>query len=289
MSATSLLPRLAPGIFVLLWSTGFIGAKLGAPHAEPFSFLFIRFVIVAVLLATIAVIGRTRWPRGRAALDSVIAGALLHGVYLGGVFWAIDRGMPAGVSALVVGLQPLATAFLVSPILGETITLRHWAGLVVGLFGLALVLLPRLDVAGAGINMATIGATTIAMLGITFGTIYQKRFATGAPLLTGGVFQYLGALVLVGLAALLLESFTIEWNGEFVFALGWLVVVLSIGAISLLMILIREGAVSRVAMLVYLVPAVSALIAYFLFGETLTLVQLVGMAVTMIAVALTNR
>ncbi len=289
MSLPAPLLRLTPAVFVLLWSTGFIGAKLGAPHAEPFTFLLVRFAIVTGLLAAIAGFARTRWPAGRAIFDSIVAGALIHGIYLGAVFWAIDRGMPAGVNALVIGLQPLATAFIAAPLLGETITPRHWLGLVIGLFGAVLVLYPKLDVAGAGINAATVGVTLIGMLAITLGTIYQKRFATGVPLFTGGVYQYIGGTLTVALGAVLFERFEIDWTPEFIFALSWLILVLSIGAISLLMILIREGAVSKVATLIYLVPAVAALIAYFLFGETLTPIQLVGMAVTMAAVAIANR
>lgn len=283
------LTLLAPSLFVLLWSTGYIGARLGAPHSEPLSFLTVRFAIAAGLLAAIAVIARAKWPDARSALHAFVVGVLIHGFYLGGVFWAIDRGMPAGVAALIVGLQPVLTALAAGPALGERITPKHWMGLAIGLVGVALVLAPKLDVADAGITIATIVPTVIGTVAITIGTVYQKRFATGTDLMTGGVFQYVGALAVVGIGALAHENFEITWTGEFIIALVWLILALSIGAITLLMLLIRAGAVSRIASLFYLVPAMTALIAFFLFGETLNWIQLSGMAVTAIAVALVAR
>lgn len=283
------LKLLAPSLFVLLWSTGYIGARLGAPHSEPLSFLTVRFAIAAGLLAAIAVIARAKWPDARSALHAFVVGVLIHGFYLGGVFWAIDRGMPAGVAALIVGLQPVLTALAAGPALGERITPKHWMGLAIGLVGVALVLAPKLDVADAGITIATIVPTVIGTVAITIGTVYQKRFATGTDLMTGGVFQYVGALAVVGIGALAHENFEITWTGEFIIALVWLILALSIGAITLLMLLIRAGAVSRIASLFYLVPAMTALIAFFLFGETLNWIQLSGMAVTAVAVALVAR
>ncbi|MCC2113790.1 MAG: EamA family transporter [Hyphomicrobiales bacterium] len=284
-----MLVRLIPAAFVLLWSTGYIGSRLGAPYAEPFTFLAIRFVAVISILAVVAVFRGMAWPNGRAAAHSMVVGVLVHGGYLGGVFWAIDRGMPAGVAALIVGLQPIATALFAGRVLGETVTIRHWLGLGVGLAGIALVVAPKLEWTGTGITPTTVAVVIFAMLSITLGTIYQKRFAVAAPFVTGIVTQYLGALIVVGLAAALSENFEITWSGEFIFALSWLVLVLSIGAISLLMLMIREGAVSKVATLLYLVPAATAVIAYFLFGETLSAVQLLGMAVTVLAVALAAK
>ncbi|MCW2309863.1 DMT family transporter [Rhodobium gokarnense] len=284
-----LFAALAPAVFVLLWSTGYIGSRMGAPYAEPLTFLLIRFSIVTVLMAGLALAFRAPWPNRRGALHAVIAGILIHGLYLGGVFWAIDGGMPAGVAALIVGLQPVLTAIAAGPLLGEQVGLRHWIGLGVGLVGLGLVLGPKLDITDSGISLATIGPAVFATAAITLGTIYQKRFATATSLLAGGVYQYLGAGVVVGLGALMVEDFEIVWSGEFVFAMAWLVLVLSIGGVTLLMMLIRAGAVSRVASLFYLVPALTALIAWLLFGETLTLVQLLGMAITGLAIALVAR
>ncbi|MEZ5841621.1 MAG: DMT family transporter [Hyphomicrobiales bacterium] len=288
-TGTTLMLRATPAVFVLLWSTGYIGSKLGAPYAEPFTFLLLRFVaVVLILVVAVAALGK-KWPNRTGALHAMVVGVLVHGGYLGGVFWAIHRGMPAGISALIVGLQPIATAIVAGRMLGEPVTIRHWLGLGIGLLGIGLVVAPKLGVAGEGINGATIAAVIAAMFSMTIGTIYQKRFATGTPFLSGIVLQYVGAFFFVGAAALLTEHFEVEWTGQFVFALSWLVLVLSIGAISLLMVMISRGAVSRVAALLYLVPAVTALIAWGLFGETLTAVQLAGMALTVIAVALAGK
>ena len=284
-----LFAAFAPGVFVLLWSTGYIGSRMGAPYAEPLTFLLIRFSVVTVLMAGMALAFGASWPSRQGALHSAIAGVLIHGLYLGGVFWAIDRGMPAGIAALIVGLQPVLTAIAAGPLLGEHVGLRHWIGLGVGLVGLGLVLGPKLDITDSGISLGTIGPAVFSTAAITLGTIYQKRFATATSLLTGGVYQYLAAGVVVGLGALMVEDFKVVWSGEFVFALAWLVLVLSIGGVTLLMMMIRAGAVSRVASLFYLVPALTALIAWLLFGETLTYIQLIGMAITGFAIALVAR
>lgn len=276
---------LTPTAFVLLWSTGYIGAKLGMPYAEPFTFLALRFAAASLLLAGIAYVFGAPWPRGRNALHSMVVGVLIHGVYLGGVFWAIEHQMPAGVAALIVGLQPLMAAMLAGAALGERVTARHWAGLILGLAGIALVLGPKLDLAGSGITGWTAGAVLIGTLSITLGTVYQKRFAVEAGLRAGGALQFAGAFLLCALLAVLNETGRIEWTGEFVFALVWLVVVLSLGAIALLMLLIRRGAVSKVSTVFYLVAPTTALLGWALFGETLSLLQLIGMALTVAGVA----
>ena len=278
-----------PALFVLLWATGFIGARLGMPHAEPLSFLTLRFAVAALLLALIALAARARWPDLRGFLHSMVVGMLLHGLYLGCVFWVIDRGMPAGLSAMIVGLQPLLTALMAGTLLGERVTRRHWIGLALGLVGLALVLLPKLDVGGSGVTAVTISIAGLSVVGASLGSVYQKRFATGTDLRTGTCAQYVGAFIPCALYALAFESFAFDWTAELVFALVWLVFVLSIAAIFLLMILIRQGSVARIASLFYLVPAVTALIAWPLFGETLLPVQLAGMALCALAVALAMR
>ena len=285
----SLWLRLTPVAFVLLWSTGYIGSKLGVPYAEPFTFLALRFALAAILLALIAWAFGAPWPRGRNWGHSMVVGVLIHGVYLGGVFWAIDRGMPAGVSALIVGLQPLMTAMLAGALLGERVTAWHWAGLALGLLGLGLVLGPKLDLAGSGITASTIAAVAIGTLSITLGTIYQKRFAVEAGLRAGGALQFAGAFLFSGIVALLFERGEIAWTAPFLFALAWLVIVLSLGAIALLMLLIRHGAVSKVATVFYLTAPTTALMGWAMFGETLSLVQLLGMALTVVAVAVAMR
>ena len=278
--------QLIPASFVVLWATGFIGARYAMPWAEPFTFLAARFVLAAVVLAALIGIlssGKLQW---RPALHAAFAGALMHGVYLGGVFWAIHQGMPAGLSALIVGLQPLITALLAGKLLGEDILPRHWAGLAAGFGGTVIVLLPKLGALESGVTFATLAASLVAVAGMSAGTIWQKRHATGGDLVTGTFYQYLGGAFVMALAALAFETGKVTITGELVFALAWLVFVLSIGAIFLLMIMIRDGELSKVASHFYLVPAVTALIAWALFGEELTPVQIVGMAVAAFGVAL---
>lgn len=278
-----------PALFVFLWATGFIGARYAMPWAEPFYFLSVRFFIAFALLGLLTrFITAKPWTL-RGAWHAMTAGALMHGVYLGGVFWAVRNGMPAGLSALLIGLQPLVTAFIAVPVLGETVGRRHWIGLVAGLIGVAMVLAPNLDASVNDVTLATFTATCIAVLGMTIGTIWQKRFVSDLDLVSGTMFQYLGGALLVTVFALALETGEVIWSLELVFAMVWAVLVLSIGAIFVLMYLIREGEVSRVATLFYLVPAVTALIAWYLFDETLSLFQICGMALACAGVALATR
>ncbi|WP_349358442.1 DMT family transporter [Stappia sp.] len=280
------LDRFAPGIFVLLWSTGFIGSKLGSPYIEPFVFLTIRFALVLPLLWLLLLVTGARWPREASAIGHcLVAGALIHGVYLGGIFFAIDRGMPAGIAALVLGLQPLLTALLAGPILGERVSPRHWAGLAVGGVGLALVVAPRIGVDASGLTAVTAGVCLLAVAGMAIGTVYQKRFAGGIDLLAGTALQYIGALLVV-VPLTFWESWEIVWARDLVIAMTWLVLVLSIGAILLLMVLIRRGSAARVASLFYLVPVAAAVESYFLFGETLSPIQIVGSALVVGALLL---
>jgi drug/metabolite transporter (DMT)-like permease len=282
-----------PVLFVALWSTGFIGAKFGLPHAEPFTFLFVRFVLTLALLIPLVKLLGSGWPAGwRLKGHIAVSGLLVHGAYLGGVFYGIYLGMPAGLTALLVGLQPLLTATLAGPVLGERITITQWLGLALGLIGITLVLGSKLDPGATlfqGFGLGALACVLVALAGITLGTLYQKRFCTGMPLLSGTVVQYLAASALLGLGALLLEERHIEWSVTFVLTLAWLVLVLSIAAILLLMALIRRGEASRVASLFYLVPPVTALQAWWLFDERLPPAALVGMAVTIVGVVLAAR
>lgn len=289
--STGLLARAAPVIFVLLWSTGFIGAKLGLPHAEPFTFLSLRLAITLAILLPIALLTVREWPGRAALLHSMLTGVLVHGVYLGGVFFAIHRGMPAGISALVVALQPLATAFVARWMLDERLSAIQFAGFLAGLAGVGLVIAPRLF-GGAqieGITPVTLGAVIASVIAISVGTVYQKRFAAGLDVRVSTSAQYVGALIPLALLSFLTETRHIDWTGEFVFALAWLVLVLSIGAVGLLMLLIRAQSAAGTASLFYLVPGATAVVAWFLFGESLQPIQLVGMAVVMGAVALATR
>lgn len=283
-----LLIRLVPIVFVLLWSTGFIGARYAMPWAEPFAFLAVRFGLTIVLLALMLAAIRWRAMDRRQAAHAMIAGALIHGVYLGGVFWAIRNGMPAGLSALIVGLQPVATAMIAAAVLGERLTARHWAGMALGLAGVAIVLAPKLGALG-GVTLATLLSAFVAMLAISAGTVWQKRFVASGDLVVGTIWQYVGAVAVMLAATFALETQTFQVTGELVFAMAWLVLVLSLGAIFLLMYMIREGEVAKVSSLFFLVPSVTALIAWVLFGETLNALQIGGMVLTTIGVAVATR
>jgi len=288
MKARSLFIAAMPGLFVLLWSTGFIGAKFGLPFAEPLTFLALRFALVATLLTGVSLVARAPWPRDPATLGHlVVAGVLVHGVYLGGVFASIHQGVSAGVSALIVGLQPLLTAALAGPLLGERVRPVQWFGLLLGLGGIGLVVANKLG-QGMGSPFA-MGLSGLALVGMTAGTLYQKRFGGAMDLRTGNAIQFIAAAVVTGAGALLTETMHIDWTAHFIFALAWLVIVLSLGAISLLLILIREGAASRVASYFYLVPAVTAVEAWLLFDERMGLVALGGMALVVAGVALALR
>lgn len=282
-----MLARLAPFLFVLLWSTGFLGAKLGLPHAAPLAFLLVRYLAVITLMTTIALTFRVPWPRdARQWLHIGISGLLLHAFYLGGVFVAIDAGLPAGITALVVGMQPLLTATVAGRLLGEQVLPRQWAGLALGFVGVTLVLSNKL---GTGFGPEALVPAVVALLAITAGTLYQKRFCPHFDWRSGAVAQFLPTAVVTAIVVFALDDFRIDWTGEFLFALGWLVLVLSIGAISLLNWLIRHGSAVNVASLFYLTPPTTALLAWALFGETLTGAALAGMALAVWGVYLSRR
>jgi drug/metabolite transporter (DMT)-like permease len=281
------MTRLAPFLFVLLWSTGFIGARLGLPHAEPLSFLTVRYLLVLALLLPLALAMRAPWPRDpRQWLHIGVAGLLLHGTYLGGVFVAIAHGLPAGITALVVGMQPLLTAFGAALLLGEDVTRRQWLGLVLGLAGVALVVSGK---AGGGADWAALWPALLALGGITAGTLYQKRFCPRFDLRSGAVAQFLPTAVVTAAIVVVGDRYHIEWTGEFVFALAWLVLVLSVGAIALLNHLIRAGSAVNVASLFYLTPPTTAVMAWAIFGETLTGIMIAGMALAVAGVYLSRR
>jgi len=248
---------LAPAIFVFLWSTGFVAAKLGLPDADPMSFLLLRFIIVAVLMGLLALVTRAQWPSTRAAVGhSLLVGILLHGIYLGGVFSAIDRGMPAGLSALIVSLQPVLTAVLAKPLLDETVTFKQWIGIALGFGGLVLVLFNRAGFGGSNtgwvLEWGALGFAVAGLIGITLGSIYHKKYAQHQDMRTSGLFQYLGAFLFLGVISIFVTPEKVIWTSEFVLALGWLVLAMSFGAVFLLMKIIRHGEMSKVATLFYL-------------------------------------
>jgi drug/metabolite transporter (DMT)-like permease len=273
-----------PALFVVLWSTGFIAAKLGLPDAPPFTFLAVCMAAVAALMALVALATRARWPSARDAMHAAVVALLVHCLYLGGVFVALADGVPAGTSAMIVGLQPVVTVLIARAWLGERVAARQWIGLALGFAGVALVVRHKLGYSG---DLAGLGPLLVALAGISVGTLYQKRHAGHVDLRTGAAVQYAVCALAFAPLALFVEAATpIRWTGSFVFALSWSVIVLSVGAISLLWVLLRHGAAANVAALFYLVPPVTALMAWLLFGETLDAWALAGMALIALGVAL---
>lgn len=278
----------APPLFVVLWSSGFIGAKYGLPYAEPLTFLLIRFILVTSILLVVALATRAPWPtQWRMVGHIAVAGLLIHATYLGGVFSAIFLGLPAGTAALITALQPLLTAIAAGPFLGEKVTARQWLGFGLGLLGVALVVANKLHLAQA--NVAAVACAATAVLGITAGTLYQKRHCGGMDLRTGSIIQFTASGLAMLALAPWLETMQVQWSAHFLFALGWLTVVLSLGAISLLLLLIRHGAAARTAGLFYLVPPVTALIAWAMFDETMQALSIAGMLITIAGVAMVTR
>ncbi len=278
-----------PTLFVLLWSTGFVGAKYGLPYAEPFTFLSVRLLLAAALLGGLAVALRSaRMPSRTQYGHAAVVGVLLHAGYLGGVFYAISTGVPAGVSAVVVSLQPVLTAVLATRVLDERLVARQWTGLMLGVVGVTLVVAPGLAGSGstASLPLAGLLGCGVALACGTSATLYQKRHGDGIPLVWGTAVQYAAASLLLLAAASATESLRIAWTTEFVAALVWLVLVLSLGAVLLLLVLLRRGSASSVSSLLYLVPPATAVEAFLLFGERLPLPALAGVAVTALGVAL---
>jgi drug/metabolite transporter (DMT)-like permease len=287
MRPSQLAIAAAPVLFVLLWSTGFIGARYGLPYIEPLTFLAVRMAFVVLVMAAIAIIGRARVPNAREVQHALVAGSLVHGLYLGGVFTAISQGIPAGISALIPGLQPILTSTIANRFMGERVTGIQWFGLVLGLLGVVLVMHDR-EIILAGSLLGWI-ASFLSLISITLGTLYQKRYCGAIDWRTGNLVQYIGAAVLFALGAFAFETREIHWSGELIFALAWLVLVLSIAAVGLMYWLIRRSAATGFASLFYLVPAVTALFAFLLFGERLDGVSIFGMTICAGGVVLVNR
>lgn len=278
--------RAAPAIFVLLWSTGFVATKYVVHNADPLTYLAIRMALVVVLMSVIAAIARPKWPDRIGIAHSVVAGILVHGFYLGGTAIAIAHSIPAGLSALIPGLQPILTSTLANRWLGERVMPLQWAGLLLGLAGVLLILHDRPMSGEAGWGWLASG---VSLVSITLGTLYQRRYCGKIDWRAGNLVQYVGVTIFFAVGALLFENRVVHWTTEFVLALGWLAVVLSIGSIGLLYWLIRRSAATSVASLFYLVPAVTAVMAYILFGEWLNPIAIVGMIACAAAVFLVNR
>jgi len=280
------LKKFAPSLFVLLWSTGFIGVKYGIPYAPPFYFVAIRMAIAALLLFIAISFLRKSQPITRAIIwPSTMIGLTLHGAYLGGCFFAVSRGLPAGVTALIVSLQPVLVSLFAARYLGEPLKARAVSGLIFGLLGLFVVVIPRINVSGANaISLVSIGACVIGLLGGTSGTILQKKYGGAIPTLSGTSIQYAATAVVMLMLALIFEEPNITWSREFIGALTWLVLALSFGAILLLFFLLSHGSAASVSSLYYLVPAVTAIEAYFFFDEHISMLSLIGTAITVAGV-----
>ena len=281
-----MLKKFAPGLFVLLWSTGFIGVKYGIPYAPPFYFVAIRMAIAALLLFVAISFLRKSQPITRSILwPSTLIGLTLHGAYLGGCFFAVSRGMPAGVTALIVSLQPVLVSLFAARYLGEPLKARALVGLALGLAGLFVVVIPRISITGTNsISLVSIAACVVGLLGGTSGTILQKKYGGAIPTLAGTSIQYAATAVILFMLALIFEEPNISWSIEFIGALTWLVLALSFGAILLLFFLLSHGSAASVSSLFYLVPAVTAIEAYFFFDERISMLSLIGTAVTVAGV-----
>jgi drug/metabolite transporter (DMT)-like permease len=282
----NLATRSAPAVFVVMWGTGFVGTKYALSGAEPLTYLTIRMAVVVVLMAGIVAIWRPRWPSLAGVGHSIAAAVLVHGFYLGGTAVAIGHSVPVGLSALIPGLQPILTSTIANRWLGERVTWPQWIGLVLGLAGVALILHGRPMTGEVGWGWLASG---VSLVSITLGALYQKRFCGDIDWRSGNLVQYVTAVVFFAIGSLLFEGGGVDWSVEFVLAVAWLAIVLSIGSIGVLYWLIRHHGATQVASLFYLVPAVTALMAFALFGERLDLLSIVGMAVCAMAVLLVNR
>jgi drug/metabolite transporter (DMT)-like permease len=271
------LRQLIPVTFVLIWSSGFIIARYGMPHAEPMTFLFMRFVGVLAIMVPVVLLIRPVWPSRSQTLHIGLAGVLLHAGYLGGVWAAVKLGMSAGLVALIVGLQPILTA-CVSAALSERITARQWAGLAVGLAGVTLVVIAKLSL--ANISWANVSLATLGLLSITAGTVYQKRFCPTFDLRAGSVIQFSVSALACLPFMFLIETRQIDWHPELIGALIWAIFGLSILAISLLFLMIREGAATQISSLLYLTPPTTAAMAWMLFDEPVTIGTIAGTLLT---------
>ena len=276
------LERFAPALFVLLWSTGFIGAKYGLPYADPFVFLSVRILIAAVLLFALARLMKMPIRIGRqAVVRSGLIGFFLHACYLGGVFYSIAQGLPAGVAAVVTSLQPVLVSIVAVKVLGEQLRIRQLVGLLIGLVGVILVLGPSID---SQIPMSAIIAILVALIGSTTATLLQKKMGSDIPLLSGTAYQYLFSGCVLGMIALATQETSITWNLRFTAAFIWLILVLSVGAILLLLWLLNTGSAAKVSSLFYLVPPATAIEAFVLFGEKVNTQGFLGIGITALGV-----
>ena len=276
------LSKIAPLLFVALWSTGFVGAKYGLPYADPFIFLAVRVLIAAVILFAVAAIMKSPIAIGSSAITrSSAIGFFLHACYLGGVFFSISKGLPAGVAAVVTSLQPVLVSLLAVKVLGEQLRRRQIVGLVLGLIGVVLVLGPSFE---ASIPVSGVIGILVALVGSTTATLLQKKIGADVPLIAGTAYQYLASGLILAIAAVATGGTHIQWSGKFILAFIWLIAVLSVGAILLLLWLLNQGSAASVSSLFYLIPPATALEAFFLFGEKVNTQGFLGIGITALGV-----
>jgi len=294
MANHKIFVRVAPLLFVMLWSTGFIAAKYSMQNADPFVFLSLRMTITAIVLILILWLTGARLPKSifRHRHD-MVTGILLHCGYLGFVFWPIKDGVPSGIVAIIIGIQPILTTALATMYIGESLNLRKIAGLLVGFIGVGVVIVGKFGInlgLNGGLSGFYLSLCILSLISVSVGVFYQKKFCNQSQLLAGTLMQYVAAAIATALFALLLgETWHIEWTNDFAIALAWQVFGLSIGAVVLLMAIIKLGEAGRVSSMFYLIPPLVAIEAHFLFGETLGLLSIVGMLLCIVGVYFVNR
>lgn len=289
-ASSDLWVSMMPFVFVFLWSTGFIVAKLGLPYAPPLTFLLLRFGGVLLALLPVVILAKAPWPVGKVH-HVAIAGVLVQGGYLAGIWCAIELGMPAGLAALIAGMQPILTA-LAAPLVGESVRGRQWIGLLCGFCGVGLVVANKVSL--TGLSWESIGLAVFALLSITSGTLYQKRYCASFDLRTGTIIQFAASMVVVLPFAMVFEALdfrlsAVQWTPSFILAWLWSVLALSIGAIFLLFALIRKSAATQVTSLLYLTPPTTAVMAWIIFGEAFSMAGMAGMVLAVVGVALVAR
>jgi drug/metabolite transporter (DMT)-like permease len=294
MPSQGLLLRVAPLLFVTLWSTGFIAARYSMQNADPFVFLCLRFSITALALIPILLLAGVALPRRIWSFrHDMVTGALLHCGYLGFLFWPIQNGVPTGIVAIIIGVQPILTMTLATLYIGEHLDFRKLVGLIVGFAGISIVIIGKYGItlgSNGGLDLVDLGMCLVSLMSMALGVFYQKKFCDQSQLLPGTMMQYVaGSLATAFFALLFSEAWTIDWSPTFAIALTWQVVGLSLGAVMLLMFIIKNGEAGRVSSMFYLVPPLVVIEAHFLFGETLGMVSIAGMLVCVLGVYLVSR
>jgi len=287
-----LIKRFAPGIFVLLWSTGFVGAKYILPYASPFTFLAIRYFFATIILVALAKLANQTLRISKAQIkESVLVSVFLHVLYIAGVFYAVHLGVSAGIAAVIVSLQPIFVSLIAIPMFGEKLRVVQIAGLLLGLIGVALLLLPRVFKGDYSSSFSALGLFScfLALVGTTVGYLLQKRTGSGIPFLSGTAVQYAAATAIYFVLAVTFEDTTVIVNLRFILALTWIVMALSIGSIFLLFFMLRTDSASTVSSLYYLVPPSTAIQAYILFGERIGLIGILGMGLAALGVLLVTK